>query len=840
MSPHRILAPPLGVLLGLLGLLGPLISTPPAHAQPSNTDSALTLAGTGEFAGLRVTVSQTRNLINQVVTVSWTGGKPTPPGGFSINFLQIMQCWGDDPAGPDRTQCQFGGGVAGSLPAGPWTRSRQLTYPFADPEETLQLPLGSPPGSTAYVPFWPVGRDKPVGAATSGRTDFFDSLGTNEIPLARTHEDGTGQEFFEVQTVRQAPGLGCGDPVTTGGVTTGRPCWLVVVPRGATEVDGSVRSGAPGDTGRLGSSPLSASNWAHRIVFPLEFLPVGQACPIGSPERRVVGHELMVEAISHWQPVLCAGGGALYSYTQLTDDVARNQVVDGSFPGLALLTDPLPPPQAPPDRPLVYAPVGLSGLAIAFNIEHQPSPVAPQEQLQLDGLRFTAMKLTPRLVAKLLTQSYQGAVAGYPKIIPDYLKNNPAGLTVDPEFLELNPDYAGFANFTTPPDALVQLPGSDLTSLLWRWVTADADARAFLAGTPDKHGMVINPLNKNLPLPTSTFPRNDQSCVDVVLKFDFTNPLMGKSCTLDIHPFTNDMHDSGLSASRGDGQGRTPALGVDNVTQVLKKDERQTPGQRALLAVVDTATAARYGLPTAALRNAAGQFVTPTTDSLLAGVKAMTPSPVAGVLSANPTSPDPAAYPLTALSYAVSAPTSLDQAAGADYAALLRYAAGPGQQPGVEPGHLPPGMAPLPAELAAQTRAAAATIQAQAGTTRSPPSAPPATASTSTGAGPGSLPTSTTAAANPGPTPASTAAASTAAASTAARPTTPTLPQRISEVLRRTPALAAPAVGALLVALLITGALAATSSPVLSSPALRQLSSSLLRRLRKGVGPTGR
>lgn len=812
--------------------------TPPAVADPATGsatgDSALTLPGTGEFADLRITVSQTRNLINQVITVSWTGGKPTPPGGFSINFLQIMQCWGDDPAGPDRTQCQFGGGVAGSLPAGPWTRSRQLTYPFVDPKETLQLPPGSPPTSTAYVPFWPVGQDKPVGAATSGRNDYFDSLGTNEIPLARTHEDGTGQEFFEVQTVRQAPGLGCGDPVTTGAVTTGRSCWLVVVPRGATEVDGSVRSGAPGDTGRLGSSPLSASNWEHRIVFPLQFLPVGQACPIGSSERRVVGHELMVEAISHWQPMLCAGGGALYSYTQLTDDVTRNQVIDGSSPGLALLTDPVPPPQVPPDRPLIYAPVGLSGLAIAFNIEHQPSPVAPPQQLRLDGLRFTSMKLTPRLVAKLLTQSYQGAVAGYPKAIPDYLKNNPAGLTVDPEFLELNPDYAGFANFITPPDALVQLPGSDLTSLLWRWVISDTDARAFLAGSPDKYGMVINPLNKGLSLPTSTFPRNDQSCVDVELKFDFTNPIKGKSCTLDIHPFTNDMHDSGLSASRGDSQGRTPTLGVDNVTQVLKKDERQTPGQRALLAVVDTATAARYGLPTAALRNGAGRFVAPTTDSLLAGVKAMTPSPVSGVLSANPTSPDPAAYPLTALSYAVSAPARLDRSAGADYAALLRYAAGPGQQPGIEPGHLPPGMAPLPAELAAQTRAAAATIQDQAGTT-STRTAPPAP-STPGGTGPATLPIPTTAASSAGassPTP-------LPAASAATRSTTPTLPQRISEVLRRTPALAAPAIGALLTALLITGALAATSSPVLSSPVLRQLGSSLRRRLRKGVRPTGR
>lgn len=82
------------------------------------------------------------------------------------------------------------------------------------------------------------------------------------------------------------------------------------------------------------------------------------------------------------------------------------------------------------------------------------------------------MKLTPRLVAKLLTQSYRGAVEGQ----PDYLKNNPTGLTVDPEFLNLNPDYKGFAAVTTPPDALVQLGSSDLTTLLWNWIKADPDA----------------------------------------------------------------------------------------------------------------------------------------------------------------------------------------------------------------------------------------------------------------------------------------------------------------------------------------------------------------------------
>ncbi|MGH3753370.1 MAG: hypothetical protein ACRDRP_11840 [Pseudonocardiaceae bacterium] len=47
-------------------------------------------------------------------------------------------------------------------------------------------------------------------------------------------------------------------------------------------------------------------------------------------------------------------------------------MLEGSTPGLALLTNPIPPDQAPPDRPLVYAPVALSGLAIAFKVEHQP------------------------------------------------------------------------------------------------------------------------------------------------------------------------------------------------------------------------------------------------------------------------------------------------------------------------------------------------------------------------------------------------------------------------------------------------------------------------------------
>src|SRR5262249_19103166 len=83
----------------------------PAAVTPAATGSPVTVLGTGEFADLKVTVDQTQGLINQVVTITWTGGQPTVPTGsrFGIEYLQIMQCWGDDDSAPVREQCQFGG-----------------------------------------------------------------------------------------------------------------------------------------------------------------------------------------------------------------------------------------------------------------------------------------------------------------------------------------------------------------------------------------------------------------------------------------------------------------------------------------------------------------------------------------------------------------------------------------------------------------------------------------------------------------------------------------------------------------------------------------------------------
>jgi hypothetical protein len=767
---------------------------PDAPAADAPSGSAVTVSGTGPFASLKVTVSQTTELINQTITVSWTGGAPTEPttGQFGVNYLQIMQCWGDDPQGPDRSQCMYGGSNTQTTPvAGNWVRTRQVNYAgLVDPKEPFKQPQGS--RDNVFVPFWAVGTDRPAGQTSSGLSDFIDAQLTNEIPLARSRGDGTGLEFFEVQTARQSPGLGCGGPLADN---SPRACWLVIVPRGRSEVDGSDQS----DRG-LQSSPLSQSNWNNRIAVKLAFQPVRSACPLGGAERRLVGHELVVEAVGRWQPALCANGGTLFSLTQLSDDVARNQLLQADNPALSMLSDPVAPDLQLPERPLVYAPVALSGLAIGFFIEKQVSPDASDTDRQTDGVRFTDLKLNQRLVAKLLTQSYKSAVVGH----SDYLGTNPNGLADDPEFLDLNPEYRDVQVWTPIADALVALGTADANDLLWRWVISDSSARAFLAGTPDEHGMIVNRNNKALTFPVPTFPRNDQNCFDDDPRFHV--------CTLDVHAFANNMHEAARGASRGDTLGRT-ASGQPNPdgTPKLTRLDRQAPGRRGILAVVDAGSAARYGLSFAKLRNASGQFVGPDPNNLQAAARTMNQSAVAGVLSANPSSTDPAAYPLTTLTYAAAAPAAITADAGRDYATFLRYAVGDGQQPGIQPGQLPDGYAPLPDSLKNQALAAATTIEQTAGkpvsaATPTEAGVPPAANSPVQQANP-------PAAAPPGAAPAAAPAAAPPASAPAGGPASIT--QTPVAQVRRTPDTPVGAIRYALVILLIGGTVAAASAPIL-------------------------
>jgi hypothetical protein len=151
-----------------------------------------------------------------------------------------------------------------------------------------------------------------------------------------------------------------------------------------------------------------------------------------------------------------------------------------------------------------------------------------------------------------------------------------------------------------------------------------------------------------------------------------------------------------------------------NGTTNYTKDPAEPVGHRALLAIVGQGDAALNHFPTAALRNAAGDYVRPSNGTMAAALRHMT-SNGSGTVEVNLTNKDPRAYPLTMVIYAMVPTSGLSHAKAAAIARFLDFAAGAGQRPGVRPGQLPPGYLPLPASLRARTRTLAREVAAQSG-----------------------------------------------------------------------------------------------------------------------------
>lgn len=739
----------LAALAAIAGLLAGAPHPAAADSAGPASDSAATLSGTGPFSGLKVTVSQTQNLINQDIGVSWTGGVPTVPssGVFYTDYLQIMECWGDDPAaGPDPSQCEFGPVRTTAQLGGTWANTRQLTYPgLADPAEAdvpagyagpnLFMPFSAAPDTGADVPF----KRAPLEPDVSVSANFYDQSDTNEVDYARTDADGTGHEFFQVDTAREAPGLGCGR--SRGAGLAAEPCWLVVVPRGHTEVDGSARIGTTVATAD-DSSPLSATNWAHRLAFELTFQPIASLCTIGAHEVQVVGDEQAAEAMSRWQPGLCQRNAASpYSYSQIGDEQSRGQLASGS-PGLALLSNPLTASSTSSTNPsdVLYAPVAVNALTISFYVQSQGGTGAAAGS---NGVQITQLNLNARLVAKLLTQSYQAGVGTL--AATDVPAQNPLDLTSDPEFLALNPrfrdlNYAAHA----VPDVIVPFGNADAYAELWDWIDRDPAARSFLNGIPDTlgntgspaySGMVVNPNYLHAALPIEDFPTSDPYCQPVVA-VPAGEGVQTPLCGIALHPYSTSMHQAALAATEGS-QLLHVTWGQSGQVWGWVSTPAESDGDIGILALSDAATAAKYDLPTARLctdqAGLPGQAAnldqdcrSATADAMLAAVTdAQTSAAAPTVLIPDPATVDPRAYPLTTITYAATVPTQLPADQAGQYADLLDYVVGPGQVSGLAPGDLALGYAPLPPSLAAQTRAAAQILhQVAAGTYVGPAGGP--------------------------------------------------------------------------------------------------------------------
>ncbi len=754
------------LVASLLGAGAAVLDADPAAAAEEGelTSSAVTLTNRDDalesdgapFPDLEVTISQTEDLVSQGIRVSWAGGllseRPSSTVG-GTNFLQIAQCWGEDPENPghpDRRTCQYGGSLShGSYRDGTTEAEDVATedLPYTHLSESFFAPTytGIPfvaVNSAGEVDETKAPQDRVLNNLTTvdGKTvqktggefvdlntnPFFTAFTTNEVKWAGTGADGSGSVPFEVQTNMQSTALGCGAPVTQAdGSLAGQPCWLVIIPRGQ------------GDSGssEINRSGLWWDAWEHHLAVKLDFKPLGVRCEIGAAERQIAGSELVASAIASWQPRLCQGeGGAPFVLREGNESDALLRAAGTSPSPLAFTSRPLDVEGIGGGTdPVAYAPVAISGLAISFSIDRQPHPVnATPEEKARSGLPMTELKLTPRLIAKLLTSSYvdslpDGAVKSH--IGYNSFKEpgkNPRTILQDPEFRAINdPEWSNQIIIgASVADALVPSGRSDIAYRLWEYVLSDPAARTWLEGQPDESGMVVNPfystsasVNKTgaaLTLPSDEFPR-----ADPIEKPDetVTDPANGTGVInlITWRPYTHSFADSAYHVLRGDGMllgGWSPVPPPGK----FGKTVRELFGSQKVLGITTTPAAELYQTVTASLRNPAGEYVTPTRDSLAAAAAAMTPSSTQPKVMEYSFAGDAAkgattSYPLTMPVYAAINPRQTDVEVRAAYADLIRFAAQEGQQPGTDLGDLPPGYAPLPQSWVDQALAAADVIE---------------------------------------------------------------------------------------------------------------------------------
>jgi hypothetical protein len=524
------------------------------------------------------------------------------------------------------------------------------------------------------------------GANNGGVAGTNSPYGPMNTVYATTSPDGTGEADIQLLTAEEDNQLGC---------NVHSPCSLVIVPSQGGNIFESPAncSDHSQDTGQsdVGSIAFNSSygecSWRDRIIVPLYFAPTPTDCPIRNPDFSVIGSPMLARAMGSWQAALCESSDPIsiqYDSAQ-SEPLARTDFQSG-LDDVALTTLPA---SGSSQHPYVYAPVAISAESIAYWIDN---PVT--------GAPLTHLKLDPRLVLKLLTQSYdfqnEGCGKGYvPKGVgcDNAVDGNPVSLFADPEFKQLNPHVPSVGDGFQVPTVLSG--ESDMTWELTRWIAASPAAKGFADGSFDPWGMHVNTDYLDMALPTNSLTSMD-SFLPIAHRYDPVFPLsqVAEYQVDNWYPAT---------AWQPDTQGNYDKLSPE------------LPGDRALFAIVDEADAAAFDLPVAALENADGQYVTPTAASMSAALGAMSTARNHVTQDLRENAKVAGAYPLTMVIYAMVPTRGISKAKAAKIAQFLDFVADSGQVSGTQPGELPTGYLPLTAAMRAETLQAASEVLRQAG-----------------------------------------------------------------------------------------------------------------------------
>jgi hypothetical protein len=748
-----------------------------------------------------VNVAQTTNLFGREETaVTWTGAHPT--GGIVANENSIdaqyeeypvvlLECRGVDSASPPSGQSQLS-------PETCWTQDWSERYqdaatdqypPYRLDQYATKSDLGPIVGAPADIPTTCTGNppngldyytasDDPVTqrwipweaadgtvyyggengcAGQPPEADVTASLPSNET-FGVSDANGDGSAEFDIFTSQQNQTLGCSQTVA---------CSLVVVPimgiscnvttsstpaadATACEDTGNYAPGATLDTGNIqsqqsvtGSLWWSASNWQNRISVPLSFATTSSACSLTGSQANnsidIYGSELMIRATDQWEPYFCLGEDDNDNYSlvhvQTGEPEARNLVDTGGAE--AAFTEYAQPGGY--GAPTVNAPVAVTGFTISYSIS------------DADGQPYQNLKMTPLLLAKLLTESYPDTT-DYAKYNPA-IGSNPQNITQDPEFEQLNSGIPVEYGVDAAAELISLSSDSDVMEALTTYINDDPAARAWLNGTSSGEPstcnssgqyaagatgacppMVVNPAYLGIQLPVDQWPL--LAPLDAQGFYNLFNPQTqpGESCLYySPVPYLNAIASplATLENISEDMQFDQPNSEVTCSTvngsvngEKLVADPAQAAGRYFMLGITPLADDYPYALEPALLQTTPGTFVGPTYAALVATASLLQPDAATGTWPIPYNEFETAAgqngYPGTMVVYAAVPTTGLPTADAADIGQILQFAATTGQEQGTGAGQLPPGYLPLTASnglgaLASYTTAAAADVIAQNG-----------------------------------------------------------------------------------------------------------------------------
>ncbi|RYV49989.1 hypothetical protein [Pengzhenrongella frigida] len=740
--------------------------------QPDGTDKEV------DSREVTVVADRTTDLQGrQSVAVSWTGARPTASvqGDLSSSSGQqqeypviILQCrgvdnqvtpetcWTTDTSKRDTSDSAFYAVWTHDLYASDLDRS--VSSPAADAWPTECDSAGDATTARHLVPF--LGADGTKywscngGHSSPPEMGVGSALPPNELG-AITGLDGTGGMPFEVRTSAENQSLGCSATV---------PCSIVVIPimgiscrdadrqcvkeaKGEPGVDYSDQVGT--NVAVTGATWWSASNWRNRFVIPLTIAAARNVCDLLDARAPLAfyGSELISQAALQWAPAYCGKSDRFKFQANAMPEATAFRNLRRGIATAALVSYPGEPQEG--DLPYAYAPIAVTGFAIAYVVD------IPGNAGQL-----TELRLTPKLLAKLMSGSYPGVPLSdaSKKERPD-LANNPWSINVDPEFLDLNPGLRSELAYTKNADitwaSLLSLANpSDAIRSLTEYIAADPEAMAFLNGEKDPSGMTVNAAYQGLALPRDDWPLLDVWRQPSLNVCDADQPLAWFNRVLAPVSGMNKIAQDVLSA--------TPeslySHDQDPVSALCKftRSPRQNYGARHMLGLVSVADARRYGLTTALLRTSgtgtSGTFVGPENVSMAAAIETATQSALGGpyLLDQAVLRTHPDAYPGTMTVNVAAALTGLNAGTAGQVSQFIDVATTEGQLQGTAIGQLPEGYLPITstgatAALYTSARKVADAIAAQTGLmvepvvppviTASPaappvaqPAAPPATA----------------------------------------------------------------------------------------------------------------